>query len=399
MRDLPNNCRRSEIAVYPKNWKTCGAAGLKSSWYIKYTFYDDNLKQSKQIQIKANRVKGLDDRRAQIRRELSLIDIALEHNGFNPITKSKVVAWAQTKHSKVYQHTPLVDALRFAQSRLKLADSTMKDITQVIANVEAALPKVQLTYLTIGSAGKKDLKELLEHCAVLKKTGKHSDDKYNRMRSYLGILYAELLEYEVVPANIPLALKKKDKAVKKKRDSLTTEQRQTIDKYLHENYKGYWRFVHIFFHSGARETEIMRVRVKDVDIKNQRVKYLIKKGKSYREEYRVIKDISLPFWIEAIEGAESEWFVFSDNKMPGSREVRPDSINTFWYRHCKKILGVTADFYSLKHINTTETRKLSGIANAALQNAESEDMIRKHYDLDHEADEFAALRKVGNKFA
>ena len=55
-----------------------------------------------------------------------------------------------------------------------------------------------------------------------------------------------------------------------------------------------------------------------------------------------------------------EDYVFSKGLKPGSGQIRADQITRRWRRHVKgKVekggLGVTADFYSLKHLNLDET--------------------------------------------
>jgi integrase len=51
--------------------------------------------------------------------------------------------------------------------------------------------------------------------------------------------------------------------------------------------------MHIFFHSGARLTELMRLQVQDVDLRNQVFKLIVKKGRMSKEVLRLIKDIAL----------------------------------------------------------------------------------------------------------
>jgi len=52
--------------------------------------------------------------------------------------------------------------------------------------------------------------------------------------------------------------------------------------------------------------------------------------------------------------------------------------------------------YALKHLNTTETARILGVKAAAIQNAESEDMIRRHYDVEHDARINAEVKKINN---
>lgn len=50
----------------------------------------------------------------------------------------------------------------------------------------------------------------------------------------------------------------------------------------------------IFFYSGARITELMRLKVHQVGLEEQKFKVLVLKGK-INWDYRTIRDIALPF--------------------------------------------------------------------------------------------------------
>lgn len=395
---LANNCRYSTPSVHPSNWERGGQSLLKQDWYIKYRFYDDNLKQSKSIMIRCNKFDDIDERRGFVDEKLAGIKQALEVNGYNPIAETQESDFADVEITDVSKSTPLVDALKFARSKLKKAATTMRDLDMVIGNVDKALTVLNLRHLTIGLAGKKHLRMICDECSK-KKDGTTSEDKFNRHRTYLGILYKELCEFDAVEVNIPLALSVKDEPIKEMRTTLTVEERQKIDAHFKKYHPNFWRFIHIFFASGARGTEIMRVRVKDVDLTRGVVYYQVMKGKEYRIKPRPIKNNVLHLWRELIAGAEQDMYVFSRDRKPGYTFVSSDANRQFWYENCKKELGIEADFYSLKHLNTTEVSKVAGIKEAAKLNAESEAMIKKHYHTDYEADEFAALRKIDNPFS
>ena len=122
----------------------------------------------------------------------------------------------------------------------------------------------------------------------------------------------------------------------------------------------------IFFHSGARIKELLAVKVQEVDIKKQRFKVLIRKGRNSHEEWRVIKNIALPFWIELLEGAKENEYIFSIGLNPGEKQIIREQITRRWNMHVKKKLGITADFYSLKHLNLDEISGALDIEAAAM---------------------------------
>lgn len=368
---------------------------LKEDWYIKYRFYDDILNKSKQVVVRVNEYDTVSDRITYVKGVINQIIQLLEIQEMNPITG---FIKESDDNKDINKYTLLPDALKFARNSVRLSELTMRDIDSMLPNVLKHAQQFHYDRLCISEITRKHWRRIFDACAI-KKDGEFSNDKYNRYRSYMGILCSELMEYDVIDANIPLSLKPKEKAIKRIRETLTMDERVKIDNYLKEKYPRFRLLMHIFFHSGARETELMRVKVSDVDFDHQRVKYLVKKGKGYREVYRPMKDIAVPFWKEAVAGAAPDMYVFTRLLKPGYTPIQSYQLNKRWIRLVKKRLGVTADFYSLKHLNSTETAKKLGISAAALQNAEAEDMIRKHYDVDSESREHDALKRIDNKFS
>ena len=108
----------------------------------------------------------------------------------------------------------------------------------------------------------------------------------------------------------------------------------------------------------------------------------------------------MPLWIAQVAGASPENYVFSEGLLPGTTAIKSYQITKRWYRLVKKKLGITADFYSLKHLNTDETAALLDIKDAAAQNSHTSTVITmKHYAFGEKDRQNERLKKVGNKFA
>ncbi len=85
MKQLSNNCRIGKISVFPKDWKTV-RANVNITWYIKYRFYDDNIKRSKQVVIKGmNEFSTLKGKQVGVITLLNS-EIADLENGLNKFT-------------------------------------------------------------------------------------------------------------------------------------------------------------------------------------------------------------------------------------------------------------------------------------------------------------------------
>jgi len=307
------------------------------------------------------------------------------------------------------ENAPLLAALQWAYENCGVDPvNTLPDIRSMMNYIPIAVNALGYGSLPIGMVKKRQVRHILDQCARIKfridpRSGKKinvswSNDKFNKYRSYLMILFGELIEIEAMDMNPCLNLKKR-KTVKKIRETPTQEQLQIIDKFLHDYYYTFWRFMHLFFHSGARVSEFMQLKVKDIrlDPNVQKFKRLIKKERTYVEKLTTIKDIARDLWAEQIEGAKPEDYVFSRGLVPGADPIRDDQINKRWLRLVKKRFGVTADFYSLKHLNSTQTKKRAGSAAAAEQNGHrTTDMVDTRYDVDREVNMHETLKGINN---
>lgn len=398
---LPNGCAASELKVYPENWKT-KEASTKKSWYIFYRFYDptarDKYPNGKLVRIKGvNRVNDLKDRQAVMKSLLDNELILLKEKGYNPITEQFMIEQEPEDISyQVPPATPFITALEKARDSLTIALSTRSDINSVIKYINEAATHFRYTNLPISSIESRHIKSLLEY--LLKNYKKFSANRYNKALAYLSMLFKELKELQSIKHNPVLDISKK-KTTKKLRAVLSDQERKEIDDFLKKNYYTFWRFMHIFFHSGARIIELLSLQGKDVNLEKQQFKVMVKKGKINREVSKTIKDIALPLWKRAMISCKPDDYVFSEGLVPGDHKIRTEQITRRWRVHVKEKLKIEADFYSLKHLNTTEMLDYVSDEDVATQNAHtSTTMVQTVYDVRRAERQHERLKKVGNKF-
>jgi integrase len=370
----------SNIIYSPKNWRTKNAS-VASPWYAKYRFYD-SAGNCKAVTIKGvNRLKTASQRKALLQH---LVDheVRMLEAGYNPIIGSVI--------SEVEDYGTFEEAVRKVSQRLEMAETTRRDFDARISQVVTAAKALHLASLPITEIKRRHIKDILHHAGS-------SAYSYNKQRAYLLMVYKELAELDIVDSNIIKDISKK-KTVKKIRETLSMDDRKRVDQHLRENHYTFWRYLHIFFHSGARSTELLQLRRSDVDLKAQRFKVTVKKGKQYRETWRTIKDIALPFWEELL--SEPGEIVFSWGLKPGDRQLKFANITQSWWKWVKKPLRITADFYSLKHLHTSEIVDMAGDQAAADHNAHtSTAMVKAIYDVGREKRDHEKVKKAGNKFA
>jgi len=350
---LPNNCNCSKPSVYPSDWKTCTKASIKKKWYIQYYFRDpefsERWKYGKLIIVKAgvNEFKTLSERRAAIKALLEDEEIRLKQ-GWNPIT-NKITSQFDIDY-EIDPFTLASVALDKACLRIKGVNSTVNDVRACTKYFQKSLRQLRLDNFYIKDLKRRHVRAALEH---LVETRGYSNSRFNRVRSNLMMLFSELMDLETIEVN-PVKEIKKLKTIKKMRTILTPDERNRIDVNLKKDTNTYtfWRFLHIFFHSGCRETEMMRIRKQDVDIFNLEFKVLVKKGRFAQEEIRAINQNVKHLWVELLNEGLKDDFIFSKGLTPGPQQIRPDQISRRWKRHVKDKLNITADAYALKHLHT-----------------------------------------------
>jgi len=408
MISLPGNRRMGKVSVTPKNWETGGKSLLKKMWVIRYRYYDDNKGINKGIWISDfNRVDDLEERRQQLRDALAAETDNLKNNGWDPINKACIAALTKKENTdKISNLMSFEDALKFADTKIKVSEETRKHETSpLLRQLLDQSVKIGIAIEPIKNVTRKNLKELIVKCAKTLVTDYNtesvfSNDKYNRCRKVLGYYYKELLDYEVVEANIPLSLSKEKQTIKRLAPEISTENQKKVSDYLRDNHRSFWLYMQTFYNSAPRSSEMMRLKVMDVDFKNQRVKYLIKKGKVYEEKYRVIPDLALKYWKEIIGDAPADWFVFGKGLQPAELPIKSYQIHKRWRRlvtNKEEFKDVTLTFYKLKHLRLTDIADTEGIEQASKLAAENSKTVSKHYDLNkNRVDE--KLRKSGKEF-
>lgn len=397
MTQLPNGCKCSDLRVSPANWETAKAS-LKKKWYIHYRFYDPTQKQrypkGKLRIIKGmNEAKTLEERRAITRALMELELSELKKMGFNPILERHITPFDQS--SAILPETPFVEALKLAFAKAGYQTRTREDLKSVLKYVDTAAFQLRLDLLSVSEIRPSHILLLLDQLGKIKQ--RWTANTYNAYTRYLSLLFSQLLQHQAVEFN-PVSGVKKKKTIKKLRAVLTPEECARIDQFTKAYDERLWLFIHIFFHSGSRTTEMLNVQGQHVDLKRQKVKYLVLKGQSYEWVERTIKDIALPYWRKAMEGCTKDDYVFSKGLRPGARPIRVDQINRRWKRHIKDKLGITCDFYSLKHLNTDQTAALLDLKTASLHNSHKSTGTTLIYAVGEKERTHLKVKQVSNSF-
>ncbi len=412
-KQLSNGCSRSAITVSPKNWKTTSMA--KKPWMIFYRFHcpgqtGRGTRYPKGVLVThrgMNEYKTADERRAFCKGTIEAIREDLDDCDYNPITGYKKEMFEAVKTDyEIHPDTPLIEAWRLAYEKRKVSEGVKKDLRSVRKYSEIAAKNLRIHMMPVKDVRRRHMKALLDQLKVVKRDT-WTANNYNFYRSHLSILFDELCEWETIENN-PMEKVSRMKHAVAKRATLTKEQRIAIDQGLRKDNYRFWLFMQLFFYSGARSAELMNVKDSDVNLKDQTVKYLIKKGTSYRQEYRPIPNNAVNLWEQALVGITPGQYVFSRGLKPGDGPIKPYQITHRWQKWVKlkkdkdgnKKYGENIpDFYSLKHSHSSEVSKKVGTRLAALHNQHTETILKRNYDTEGANRDMEILKGIDIEFA
>jgi site-specific recombinase XerD len=362
---LSNGCSRSEIKVTPSNWKT-KRASTRKPWVIHYRFYDGA--EVKAIQIRGmNEFVELEHRRIVTKRLINQEIHLLDTLGWNPI--KQVYMAPQIRNKEVSEYTPFIEALKWAKDQVDVVPKTRIDINSIVNAIDKCTEELydydhscKIKELVISQIKRKHLKSILDYQA--RNNPRWSNNRYNKYKAYISMLFKELLEVEAVDSNPARDLSSKKKSIKLKAVLSTTEEK-LIDETLQNKHYNFWRFVRIFYDSQARITELLVLK-KDarVNIKKQEFIVTVKKGSVVKEDIRVIGKSVIDLWQEVWDEAKYGEYLFSKFLKPGPKKIRPDQITMRWRKYVKSEktgLGIKKDFYSLKHLSTDRMSESYGL--------------------------------------
>lgn len=379
-------CSYSDVWVSPSNWKTTTAkAALEKEWYVQCYFYDplfkDKYPKGKPYRKKLNRFPTL-----ELRKQAAECFIENIHEqfqaGYNPITKKYMVPEpeAEPEPAKLGPTMPAALAIedvwcKLCKAAIELLPEDEREKARPFNDVRIAknrflkaLNELRYNDVPINSLTIAQVKETIVQANI-------TEGYYNKFLSYMSKIFTELIEYGCVENNY-FKLYKKNKPQKNIRETLEEPDFEEVMTYLRVNHYNFYRYGMIFHESGARSTELHRLKVKDVNLAKQEYKVLVMKGGQYHEEIKVIMRDVLPLWKEVISEAQSaDDYVFSRCFSPGPEQIAARQVSRKWNKYIKKRFSderdmkITADFYALKHLFLDKLDEMQYHVNTVPDNA------------------------------
>jgi integrase len=398
---LPHGCWCSRPNVSPQNWndKKDKTVTTEKDWSVQYRFYDPGIlgpdgkpRPHHEVFKKINHVKNIADRRALCQ---DLIDNEIENlrRGYNP-ARQAFTPLPSNNISDIEPSTVFITACELARLKLKCSETTKSDIKSALKYIGKSALNLSYHHLPVGEIKRKHISLILNNCVNIKPYW--SPHLFNHYRAYLRMIFNKLEELEAIEHN-PVDDKLPKEIAEKKLKKLPTDNEVATILQHFESDKYFLQFIHIFFHSGSREVELLRLKTTDVDLEKQIFRVTVKKGNKIRQDERPIKKVALQYWQQVINEAALGQFLFGRKTMaPATVPATRDYVTKKWQREVKIALNINVDLYSLKHKNLDEIAAYLSIQEAQKMAGHGSKIITMRYAINEKQRENDRLREVPN---
>ena len=173
-----------------------------------------------------------------------------------------------------------------------------------------------------------DLKFYQDNCS-----GRTRNNYLNTLNTFCNFL----IKRKYITEN-PCQYIEKVKESEKQRVYIQPEYREQIFEYYKNNNENYLTLCMMCYYCFIRRTELSKLKVKDVFLKNQIIYIESGISKNSKSQPVTIPDQAIPYIKKHIKDANSEHYIFGDdNFAPGKNPTKPGRISDNWYRMKQKL--------------------------------------------------------------
>ena len=341
----------SEVKLHiPKDKK--GNTTLEKPWYIWFNFrnpttgkFDNRSKIKKYNGI--NRYYKTISERKQFGKNLIATYTKLLQEGYNPFEQTLPANSGLIDFST--EQLPFLEAFDLAleEKRISWSEGTRSSNKTIFTKFTAFIEQQHLAQLPASQINRKHITSFLK---LLTKKGLNPKT-VNNYKAEISSVFSKMMDNEHVDKNPCLSIKKlKENPLKN--HPFTSLQVDSIKKELGKNSK-LLKFMQVMAYSFLRNSEVLRLQVKDVDLKN-RILTSRNTKTSKVEKIFIIDQLYNIFKKMKLEKKEPEDFIFSRNGNPGPWVANlrtKKKVYSDIFSEVKKKLNLGPEFsiYSIRH--------------------------------------------------
>lgn len=333
---------------------------ITKPWYIEYYFRNPDTREMERFRptFKINYKHTLSDRYAWGREAVKFMLERLKE-GYDPFVERKLINQANNGSA------PIITSCK-------------EQLKRVVENLcKISTPNAGQTYRLMFGRWKKfieakkledlnieqvNLSECLQFQTYLKDECKLARKTINSTVSHIGILWDELKTPSNPFRNIPPVKPQRGRKLKENRKDIfepfTTKELNAIIKHLlAKDQRNFVRFLGCIYYAWARPIEIMRLRIKDIDLKNRAI--IFRKEETKNDRHALVQILEplhkLLCEIDLEKYAANDYLFSRQSYMPGGLMLNQRyHFNDLWNQLVKDDLGIDKNPYALKHSGNIE---------------------------------------------
>ena len=350
-----------------KNLRAYDAGGdLTKKWFISYYFYNSRSNTYQRIRETGdiNRHSDLKERKTALKALLQAKEVLLE-KGFSPFETYDKDTMLH-KVGLLFQNTDECITKVLEHKKLHIAHTSYTSLRSRIENFRTYLFHRKLLSVNPNEITKRHIMDYLDFRT-------QNDGISGRTRNNLLIdlktLFNTMIDLDFIKEN-PAARVKKVRQVSEKNKFYEKEELENLFELIEKHNPYLMVYCKFIFHSFLRPIEIVRLQVKDIDLKNMVINIPANKAKARVAQSVKIMDILKPVVLEMkLEDCPPDYYIFSSNKKPSTKGTTRDYF-TDKFKKAKDELGLSTNhtMYGLKH---------TGISNLLMNGAKEKD-VRKY---------------------
>lgn len=319
---------------------------LSKKWFVAFRFTDIQHNITKQFQYRGDinkhqsKAKRLEEARALIQALSEMLE-----SGFNPLsntihepkkTNTQNLIYILNYHNSIRENTIKPESSR-----------TYKDVTKVFSHW---LKSVSMEKIMPDQFSKILARKYLDH--LLEKG--YGPNSHNKHLSCLITLFNLLLEREIIKINPFVGIRALRKEIGKN-IAFTASERSKLSELLKIENPNLFFFVQFMFYCAMRRTEILKLKICDIDLINNAILIRSDSAKNRKQE-----TISIPpafkndLLKKNIRSFNPNFYVFSKNMIPGPvQRKKPDAISNTHRKFTDRLkIDKSKGLYSWKHTGT-----------------------------------------------
>lgn len=375
-----NNYYQNYFGAYTKPSLVTCSKNLQKKWFVQFMWHDRENNEKKRIQIKhdINKWTTLKDR-LQYGKDFTYYITDKLQRDWNPLTNE---FYHKPKNSyQTWADKDICSAMNDAINVINLAPDSMKGYRLAVKYFNHAAKKIKLEQTEVSKIKRSMIIQILDAYAD---TRKASNVQYNKNLGYLHAIFQKVVLYADLLGNPFTGIPKKAVVESKGFIRPTDQEQKEIRDYLLENDLNFLRFILVIYHTGMRPAEILKLKIKDIDLINNYI-YIYPNLELRNSKTKKIRKVPMNShlckFIESmnLQNYDTEYYLFGSPAvsgrgntgiskvekqtyfMPNKTKIGRDFATRLWNKYVKKELDLKCDMYGLKH-KGGDDKLLAGIS-------------------------------------